>query len=140
MSDGCRLNIFTKSSKCAQFLTTIGILITLHVTHRQREFIEHTLRFKHNCRNEHARRVVVVETWPATRSINAKPTNQPEPEINLTTASNQQLHVSTSTPRDLFTNYLTTISRQSYDNAKFTIDLRRTSDLQNSLRRPQGFS
>ena len=32
------------------------------------------------------------------------------------------------------------ILRQSYDNAKVTIDLRRTSNLQNILRRAQGFS
>ena len=41
---------------------------------------------------------------------------------------------------DRFTKYLTTILRLSYDNAKVTIDLRRTSDLQNILRRTQGFS
>ena len=39
-----------------------------------------------------------------------------------------------------FTKYLTTILRLSYDNAKVTIDLRRTSNLQNVLRRTQGFS
>jgi len=39
-----------------------------------------------------------------------------------------------------FTKYLTTILRLSYDNAKVTIDLRRTSNLQNILRRTQGFS
>ena len=33
-----------------------------------------------------------------------------------------------------FTKYLTTILRLSYDNAKVTIDLRRTSNLQNVLR------
>ena len=32
-----------------------------------------------------------------------------------------------------FTKYLTTILRLSYDNAKVTIDLRRTSNLQNML-------
>jgi len=32
-----------------------------------------------------------------------------------------------------FTKYLTTILRLSYDNAKVTIDLRRTSNLQNIL-------
>ena len=32
------------------------------------------------------------------------------------------------------------ILRQSYDNAKVTIDLRRTSNLQNILLRAQGFS
>jgi len=37
-----------------------------------------------------------------------------------------------------FTKYLTRILRLSYDNAKVTIDLRRTSNLQNILRRPQG--
>ena len=36
--------------------------------------------------------------------------------------------------------YLATILRLSYDNAKATIDLRRTSHLQNVLRRTQGFS
>jgi len=35
---------------------------------------------------------------------------------------------------------LQNILRQSYDNAKVTIDLRRTSNLQNILRRTQGFS
>ena len=35
---------------------------------------------------------------------------------------------------------LQNILRQSYDNAKVTIDLRRTSNLQNILRRAQGFS
>jgi len=35
---------------------------------------------------------------------------------------------------------LQNILRQSYDNAKVTIDLRRTSDLQNILRVTQGFS
>jgi len=39
-----------------------------------------------------------------------------------------------------FTKYLTTILRLSYDNAKVTIDLRRTSNLQNILRRAQGFA
>ena len=39
-----------------------------------------------------------------------------------------------------FTKYLTTILRLSYDNAKVTIDLRPTSNLQNILRRAQGFS
>ena len=39
-----------------------------------------------------------------------------------------------------FTKYLTTILRLSYDNAKVTIDLRQTSNLQNILRRTQGFS
>ena len=37
-----------------------------------------------------------------------------------------------------FTKYLTIILRLSYDNAKFTIDLRRSSGLQNILRRTQG--
>jgi len=41
-------------------------------------------------------------------------------------------------PGTRFTKYLTTIL--SYDNAKVTIDLRRTSNLQNILRRAQGFS
>ena len=39
-----------------------------------------------------------------------------------------------------FTKYLTTILRLCYDNARVTIDLRRTSDLQNIPRRMQGFS
>ena len=39
-----------------------------------------------------------------------------------------------------FTKYLTTTLRLSYDNAKVTIDLPRTSNLQNILRRMQGFS
>jgi len=39
-----------------------------------------------------------------------------------------------------FTKYLTTILQLSYDNAKVTIDLRRTSNLQNVLRRTRGFS
>jgi len=39
-----------------------------------------------------------------------------------------------------FTKYITTILRLCYDNAKVTIDLRRTSNLQNILRRAQGFS
>ena len=39
-----------------------------------------------------------------------------------------------------FTKYLTTILRLSYDNANVTIDLRRTSNLQNILQRAQGFS
>ena len=39
-----------------------------------------------------------------------------------------------------FTRYLTTMLRSSYDNDKFTIDLWRTSNLQNILRRTQGFS
>jgi len=39
-----------------------------------------------------------------------------------------------------FTKYLMTILRLSYDNAKVMIDLRRTSSLQNILRREQGFS
>ena len=39
-----------------------------------------------------------------------------------------------------FTKYLTTILRLSYDNAKVTIDLRRTSNLQNIIRRAQGYS
>ena len=37
-----------------------------------------------------------------------------------------------------FTKYLTTILRLSYDNAEVTIDLRRTSNLSNILRRTQG--
>ena len=43
-------------------------------------------------------------------------------------------------PGARFTKYLTTILRLSYDNAKVTIDLRRTSNLQNILRRAQGFA
>jgi len=43
-------------------------------------------------------------------------------------------------PGARFTKYLTTALRLSYDNAKVTIDLRRTSNLQNILRRAQGFS
>jgi len=39
-----------------------------------------------------------------------------------------------------FTKYLTTFLRLSYDNAKVTIDLRRTSNLQNIIRRAHGFS
>jgi len=39
-----------------------------------------------------------------------------------------------------FTKYHTTILRLSYDNGKVTIDLRRTSNLQNILRKAQGFS
>jgi len=38
-----------------------------------------------------------------------------------------------------FTKYLTTILRLSYDNAKVTIDLRRTSNVQNILRMARGF-
>ena len=43
-------------------------------------------------------------------------------------------------PEARFTKYLTTILRLSYNNAKVTIDLQRTSNLQNILRRTQGFS
>ena len=39
-----------------------------------------------------------------------------------------------------FTKYLTRILRLSNDDAKVTMDLRRTSNLQNILRRAQGFS
>jgi len=39
-----------------------------------------------------------------------------------------------------FTKYLTTILRLSYDNAKVTINLRRTSNLQNSLQWMESFS
>jgi len=39
-----------------------------------------------------------------------------------------------------FTKYLTTFLRLSYDNATVTVDLRRTSNLQNILRRTQSFS
>ena len=45
-----------------------------------------------------------------------------------------------SRPGAGFTKYLTTILWLSYDNAKVTINLRRTSNLQNILRRAQGFS
>ena len=38
-----------------------------------------------------------------------------------------------------FTKYLTTILQSSYYNAKVTIDLGRTSYLQNIIRRTQGF-
>ena len=43
------------------------------------------------------------------------------------------------TPAARFTKHLTTVLRLSYDNVKVTIDLRRTSNLQNILRRAQGF-
>jgi len=43
-------------------------------------------------------------------------------------------------PGARFTKYLTTVLRLSYDNAKLTIDLRRTFNLQNILRRAQGYS
>jgi len=43
-------------------------------------------------------------------------------------------------PGARFTKYLTAILRLSYDNAKVTIDLRRTSNLQNVLRRTRRFS
>jgi len=43
-------------------------------------------------------------------------------------------------PAARFTKYLTTIVRLSYDNAEDTIDLRRTSNLQNVLRITQSFS
>ena len=39
-----------------------------------------------------------------------------------------------------FTKYITTILRLSYDNAKVTIDLRRTSNLQNIIQKAQRFS
>ena len=45
-----------------------------------------------------------------------------------------------SPARARLTEYLTTILRLSYDNAKVTIDVRRTSNLQNVLRRTRGFS
>ena len=45
-----------------------------------------------------------------------------------------------SPARARLTEYLTTVLRLSYDNAKVTIDLRRTSNLQNVLRRTRGFS
>jgi len=43
-------------------------------------------------------------------------------------------------PAAQFTKYPTTILRLSYDDAKFTIDLRQTANLQNILQRAQGFS
>ena len=43
-------------------------------------------------------------------------------------------------PRAGFTKYLTIILRLSYDNGKVSIDLRRTSNIQNIPRRTQGFS
>ena len=43
-------------------------------------------------------------------------------------------------PGARFTKYLAAILRLSYDNAKVTINLRQTSNLQNILRRTQGFS
>ena len=49
-------------------------------------------------------------------------------------------HTTARCPGARFTKYLTTILRLSYDNAIVTIDLRRTSNLQNILRRTQGFS
>jgi len=57
------------------------------------------------------------------------------PEVEPATADSQ-----VQRPGAQFTKYLTTILRLSYDNAKVTIDLRRTSNLQNILRRVQGFS
>ena len=55
-------------------------------------------------------------------------------------ATSQYAHYSPS-PGARFSKYLTTILRLSYDNAKVTTyDLRRTSNLQNILRRAQGFS
>jgi len=52
----------------------------------------------------------------------------------------QLLHLQVNAQRSAarFTKYLTTVLRLSYDNAKVTIDLRRTSNLQNVLRRTQG--
>jgi len=44
------------------------------------------------------------------------------------------------TPGARSTKYLTAILRLSYNNSKVTIDLWRTSNLQNILRRTQGFS
>jgi len=43
-------------------------------------------------------------------------------------------------PRARFAKYLITISRLSYDNAKVTINLQWTSNLQNISRRMRGFS
>jgi len=51
-----------------------------------------------------------------------------------------ELRSAPSNPGARFTKYLATILRLSYDNAKVTIDLRRTSNLQNIQRRAQGFS
>ena len=45
-----------------------------------------------------------------------------------------------SPARARLTEYLTTVLRLSYDNAKVTIDLRRTSNSLNVLRRTRGFS
>ena len=52
----------------------------------------------------------------------------------------RHLQVQCLEPAARFTKYLTIILRLSYDNAKVTIDLRRTSNLQNILRRAQGCS
>ena len=59
--------------------------------------------------------------------------------------SSQQRHVNTpgrrlGLPGTPFTQYLTTMLRLSYDNAKVMIDLRRTSNLPNTLRSTQKFS
>jgi len=50
------------------------------------------------------------------------------------------IKVSARTRGPRFTKYLTTILQLSYDNDNVTIDLRRTSKVQNILRRTQGFS
>jgi len=52
----------------------------------------------------------------------------------------QSLTASACTSAAWFTKYLMTILLLSYDNAKVTIDLRRTSNLQNILQEKQGFS
>ena len=49
-------------------------------------------------------------------------------------------HFVSRTSAAWFTNYPTIMLRLSYDNVKVTIDLRRTSNLLNILRRAQGFS
>jgi len=48
--------------------------------------------------------------------------------------------IAEDTVRQRFTRYLTTILRLSYDNAEVTIDLRRTSNLQNVLQLMESFS
>ena len=55
-------------------------------------------------------------------------------------SNNFPVTAKTRTSGARFTKYRTTILRLSYDNAKVTIDLRRTSNLQNIPRRAQGFS
>ena len=57
-------------------------------------------------------------------------------ESHLATMTSKEMHWSTVAR---FTKYLMTILRLSYDNAKVTIDLRRTSNLQNILRGREAF-